>query len=698
MSSIPSRPQPPLAHKKPHELTTHGHTRVDEYYWLRDDERKDPEVLAYLKAENDYLKKVLGSTDGLQQALFQELKGRIKQDDRDVPTRRRNYWYYSRYEQGKEYPIYCRRHGSMEAPEQVILDANELARGKTYYAAAGLTVSENEQILAYADDTGSRRLYTLRFKDLRTGEHYLDAIPNVSTSLAWAADDRTIFYVKKELGTLRTHQVWRHTLGTPLDQDVLVHDEPDEAFYLRVRRSRSRELVVIDLDSTLVTESRVLSANDPHGTFRAVLAREPNHEYQIDHIDDVFYIRTNWKAKNFRLMKVKVERSSDKKAWREVIPHRNDVLLTDVLPFADYLVVGERLNALRQLRVVPRGTTNKDHPGYYIEFPEQVYVAASHDNPSTDVRSLRFAYSSPVTPDSVFEMDMETRERKLLKQDEVLGGFDPSNYATERLFVSARDGTQVPVSLVYPEGFKRDGSSPLFVYGYGSYGSSSDPYFRSGWLSLLDRGIAIAIAHVRGGQELGRGWYEDGKMFRKLNTFTDFIDVTERLVELKYAHGSKVVAEGQSAGGLLIGAVANMRPELYLAMHAGVPFVDVVTTMLDESIPLTTNEFDEWGDPANKDSYDYMLSYSPYDNVKRQDYPHLIVTTGVHDSQVQYWEPAKWVARLRTHKTDDHLLVLDVDLESGHGGASGRFKRLRRRALVYAFFLHLLGLDQPQGS
>ena len=682
-----SRPVPPIAKQVPKALTHHGHTRQDPYYWLRDDERKNPEMLAYLEAENAYTATVLEPTKALQAELFEELKGRIKKDDSSVPVRRRGYWYYTRYTGDGEYPLHCRRKGEMTADEQVMLDVNALAKGHDYFAVGARAVSENEQLLAYAEDTVSRRLYTIRVKNLATGELLPDAIPNTSGAIAWAADDATLFYVRRDPTTLRPHAVYRHVLGTDAKDDVLVHDEQDEAFYVSVGRSKSRRFVEIGNWSTLVTETLVLEAKDPAGAFRPVVPRAPEHEYDVWHQGDRFYIRTNWEAKNFRLMTAPVETSGDRATWTEVLPARDDVFLSGIELFDDFLVVGERKDGLRQLRVIDRRKGGGEH---YVAFDEAAYVAWLGDNPQFDTTTLRFEFSSPVTPDSVFEYDLVTRERKLLKQDEVLGGFDPKAYTTERFFIDARDGAKVPVTVVMPADFPKDGSRPLYQYAYGAYGYSIDPEFSATRLSLLDRGFAVAECNVRGGQELGRAWYENGKMFNKINTFTDFIDCSEALVARKFTTPDGLVAGGGSAGGLLMGAIANMRPDLYRVVYAAVPFVDVLTTMLDESIPLTTGEYDEWGNPNEKPAYDYMLSYSPYDNVKAQAYPNLIVTTGLHDSQVQYFEPAKWVAKLRATKTDDHLLLIDIDMETGHGGASGRFKKYEKTALVYAYFLYVL--------
>ncbi len=677
---------PPAAKRVDYTHTEHGVQRADPYFWLRDDERKDPKVLAYLEAENAYTKAVMKPTEALQKQLFEELKGRIKKDDSTVPTRHRGYWYYTRFEGEKEYPIYCRRKGDMEAAEEVTLDGNERAKGHDYYAIADYDISENETLLAFSEDTVSRRLYTIRVKNLATGEVLSDAVPNASGSIAWGADNKTFFYVKKHPKTLRPYQVFRHTLGTEASADVLVWEEKDEAFYVSVRRSRSHDYILINMQSTLVSEVLFIPAKTPHAAPKPVVPRAPKHEYGVAHKGEHFYIRTNSEAVNFRLVRAPVATSGDRATWEELIPAREDVLLASVTPFDDYLALSERKEGQRQIRV-RKWDGSDDH---YVAFDQDVYVAYPGGNPELDTSALRYHYGSPVTPDSIFEYDMASRTRKLLKQDEVLGGFDAKNYKTERIWVTARDGAKVPVSLVFPKDFHKDGKAPLYQYAYGSYGYSIDPWFNESRLSLLDRGFAVAIAHIRGGQEMGRQWYDNGKMFKKMNTFTDFIDVSEALIAQGYTSAEGLFAGGGSAGGLLMGAVANMRPELYKGIYAAVPFVDVVSTMLDESIPLTTGEFDEWGNPKNKDSFDYMLSYSPYDQVKKQAYPHLIITTGLHDSQVQYWEPAKWLARLRHRKTDGHHLLMDTDMDTGHGGASGRFKKLEKTAKVYAFFLYVL--------
>jgi oligopeptidase B len=674
---------PPVAKIQPKELVAHGDVRVDDYFWLK--EREHPDVIAYLEAENEYLDKMMRHTRKLQDELFEEIKGRIKPNDETVPYLLEGYYYYSRYEEGKEYAIHCRKRGDLEAPEEITLDGNRLAEGHEYFALRGLQVSSGRDILAFGSDTFGRRFYTLRFKNLVTGKMLPDVIPDVTGRLAWANDNKTLFYSRQDPETLRPYQIYRHVLGSDVGDDVLVYQEDDETFRCYVYKTKSRELIMIASSQSLSDEYRYLDATDPTGTFTLIQPRERNHEYSVDHYAGRFYFRTNWNAENFRLMESPVS-DPGKANWREVIPHREDVYLSSFEIFADFLVLSERRDALNHLRVIPwDGSQEHD-----LDFGEPAYLAYISTNTEFDTTVLRYGYSSMTTPRSVFDYDMIRREKTLMKQDEVVGGFDSSAYRTERLWATARDGTRVPISIVYPRELQRDGSSPLLLYGYGSYGASMDATFSSARLSLLERGFAYAIAHVRGGQELGRRWYEDGKLLRKKNTFNDFIDCAEYLVAEGYTSNDRLFAMGASAGGLLMGAVLNMRPDLFQGVVAHVPWVDVVTTMFDSSIPLTTSEYDEWGDPNDKEYYDTMLSYSPYDNVEAKDYPNLLVTTGLHDSQVQYWEPAKWVAKLRALKTDDNLLLLKTIMEAGHGGATGRFKRHKETALSYAFMLDLV--------
>jgi oligopeptidase B len=609
-----------------------------------------------------------------------------------VPYRHGEWYYYRRFEDGKQYPIHARKQGSLEAPEEILVDANELAEGHDFLSLRADAVSPDHQILAYAADTVGRRFYDVRFKDLATGELLPDQIPAVTGNLAWANDNRTVFYSKQDPLTLRWHQIWRHRLGTAVTTDVLVYEEPDETFSTWVFRTKSERYVMIGSAQTLASEYRYLDADRPEDQPIVFLAREREHEYDIDHLGDHFYIRTNDGARNFRLMRTPVTGTS-RENWEEVIPHREDVLVQAFELFRDYLVVTEREGGLVRLRVRPWAEPGAEH---YLDFGEPAYLAYVENNREIDSGVLRYGYTSLTTPNSVYDYDMATREKTLLKRDEVLGGFDSRNYETERIQAPARDGERIPISLVYRrDRFTRDGSAPLLLYGYGSYGYSTDAAFDAPLVSLLDRGFVYAIAHVRGGQELGRRWYEDGRLLEKKNTFTDFIDAAEHLVAEGYGDESRLYALGGSAGGLLMGAVVNMRPDLFHGVVAHVPWVDVVTTMLDDDIPLTTSEFDEWGDPKDREYYDYMLSYSPYDNVTSQSYPNLLVTTGLHDSQVQYWEPAKWVARMRARTTGDPVILLETNMEAGHGGASGRYDRYREISLDWAFLLDLARASGP---
>lgn len=680
--------QPPVADKRPVQLTIHGDTRIDNYYWLRDDSRSDPEVLSLLEAENRYTSAVMAQTEDLQRELFAEMTGRLKIEDDTVPVKRGDYFYHREFRAGGEYPIYVRRRATDAAEPEVMLDVNKLSEGHEYYTVGNWSVSPNDDLLAYAEDTVSRREYTIRVKSLETGELLDDRIERVQSDIAWANDNETFFYVVKDPQTLLPYQVWRHRVGTPRAQDELVYEERDKTFYTSVYKSRSNDFIVIAVNSTDTSEIRLIDANRPKQQPVVFLPRERGHEYRVRHVSGWFYVITNWQANDFRLMRVPESAIGGRAQWEEVIPHREGVLLQDVEVFTGHVVVSERRAGLTQLRVINR-ETGDERP---IEFQDPAYTARLHSNPEPDTTRLRFVYSSLKTPESVIEYDMETGASTLLKQDEVVGDFDPRDYRSERIMVEARDGTRVPVSLVYrPDRFEA-GKSPLYVTGYGAYGISSNPSFHTLRLSLLDRGFVYAIAHVRGGQELGRQWYEAGKLFNKRNTFTDFIDVTEGLIEQGYGAHGKIFAGGGSAGGLLMGVVANEAPSLYRGIIAHVPFVDVMTTMLDETIPLTTGEYSEWGDPREPDYYDYMLSYSPYDQVSAQDYPHMLVTTGLWDSQVQYFEPVKWVQKLRDLKTDDNLLLLHIDMETGHSGASARYERYRVDALEYAFILHVLEL------
>jgi oligopeptidase B len=679
--------QPPVAKVVSKELQKHGHVRVDNYYWLN--ERENPEVIEYLEAENEYADAVMAHAKNFEDALFEEIKGRIKQTDMSVPYKFDDYFYYTRYEEGEEYPIYCRKKESLEGAEEIMLNVNVLAEGHEFYMVRSTRVSYDKDILAFAVDTVGRRKYTIRFKNLKTGEMLQDEIQNVTSNIAWANDNKTLFYAKQDPTTLRYFQIYRHFLGTDPEKDELVYEEEDETFSSYVFRTKSKKYIMIASYQTLSSEFRYLEAAHPSGEFKVFLAREKEHEYGVDHYQDYFYIRTNYEAKNFRLMKTPVTKTA-KEYWQDVIPHRDDVLLNGFEIFKDHLVLSERIKGLINLRIIPWDGSEE----HYLQFDEPAYLAYISTNLDFNTQLLRFGYMSMTTPNSIFDYDMIKHEKELLKRQEVLGEFDSNNYKTERLHAVARDGVEVPISLAYRKGLTMDGDNPLLLYGYGSYGSSMDATFRSSRLSLLDRGFVFAIAHVRGGEELGRQWYENGKLLKKMNTFTDFIDCAEFLIDKKFTCKKKLFAMGGSAGGLLIGAIVNMRPDLFDGAVAQVPFVDVITTMLDETIPLTTSEYDEWGNPNEKKYYDYMLSYSPYDNVVEKDYPNLLVTTGLHDSQVQYWEPAKWVAKLRALKTDNNRLILKTNMEAGHGGRTGRFKRYREVAMEYAFLLDLAGIRE----
>jgi len=693
---------PPVAEKKDHIIETHGHERNDPYFWMRltdeqkvaeepDEQTKNP--LAYLEAENAYTKKILSHTEDLQEKIYEEIIGRIKQTDESVPYFQNGYWYYTKYEEGKEYPIYCRKAESLDNKEVILLNVNELAIGHEYYNVSGLSVSPNNKILAFAEDTVSRRVYTYKFKNLETGEVYGDAITGIQPGGAWANDNQTFFYTSKNPVSLLSEKVWRHKLGNNMDEDAMVYHETDPSFYIGAYKSKSQEYIIIYNSATIVSDYHILDANNPTGKFQQFSSREKKHEYSIEHFEDKWYIVSNWDATNFRLMETPVGKT-DKENWKEVLAHRDDVLLSDIDVFKDHLVVSERSNAVMNLRIIDQ----KNGGEHYLDFGEDAYVAYASTNPEFNTDQLRYVYSSLTTPTSTIDYNLNDKSKVIKKIQEVVGGHNSEDYITERHWATARDGIKIPISIVYHKSVTPSSETPLLQYAYGSYGSSTDPWFRSSRLSLLDRGFIYAITHIRGGQEMGRQWYEDGKMFNKINTFNDFIDCSKYLIAENYTSSDHLYALGGSAGGLLMGAIVNMAPELYNGVTAAVPFVDVVSTMLDETIPLTSNEFDEWGNPKNKDSYDYMLSYSPYDQVKAQDYPNLLVTTGLFDSQVQYWEPAKWVAKLRDYKTDDNILLMKTNMEAGHGGASGRFKRHKETALDFAFMLDLEGLSEENES
>jgi oligopeptidase B len=683
----------PVAKKIPKELTLHDDTRIDNYFWMRlSDDQKNAEnldsqtqdVLNYLNQENEYLEGVMSHTNELQDELYNEMVSRIKKDDQSVPVKDNGYLYYSRFEEGGDYALYCRKKIDGDGKEEIIFNGPEMAKGYAYYGIGSQSVSEDNKLMAFAIDTVSRRRYTIYFKNLATGEILTDNLSNTSGSATWANDNKTVFYTTKDPETLRADKVYKHVLGTSQDDDVLVFHEKDETFNIGVGKSKSDAFIAIYSIQTLSTEVRVLDANTPNGKWNVIQPREKNLEYSIDHYGDHFYIRTNLDAKNFRLVKTPVI-ATTKDNWVDVIPHRENVFLQGFDLFSNHLVVQERENGLRGIRIM-----NWNGGDHKMTFNDPSYLVYPTSNLDFETNILRYNYTSLTTPNSTYEYNMDTKEQVLLKQEEVLDdNFSPDNYVSERLYATARDGVKVPISLVYKKGTEKSADTPLLLYSYGSYGSSSEATFNSSRLSLLDRGFVFAIAHIRGGQEMGRDWYEDGKLLKKKNTFTDFIDSGEFLVNEGYTSSSHLYAQGGSAGGLLMGAILNMKPELWNGVVAAVPFVDVVSTMIDETIPLTTFEWDEWGDPRQKEFYDYMKSYSPYDNVEAKDYPNILVTTGYWDSQVQYWEPAKWVAKLRELKTDDNLLIMDCNMDSGHGGASGRFERYKRTALTYAFLLDL---------
>lgn len=687
----------PTANKEAHKMIKHGDTRVDDYYWMKlSDEQKlaaEPDqatqkVLDYLNSENTYREQMTSHLDSFETKLFEEIKGRIKQNDESVPYKLNGYYYITKYEEGKEYPIHTRKKGSLNGKEEVMLDVNVLAKPYEYYSVAGRSVSPDNKILVYGEDTLSRRQYTLRFKNLETGEMYDDVIANTTGGATWANDNKTVFYTRKD-AALRSYKIYKHKLGTPADSDVEVYHETDETFGTYVYKTKSKKYLIIGSYATLSSEYRILEADNPDGEFRVFQPREHKLEHDIYHYEDKWFVYTNKDgAFNFKIMTTP-EGKTAKENWTDLIAHREDVLVQSLDIFKNHLVVSERINGNRSLRVI--ANEGEEH---YINFGEDAFTSYSAGNPEFDTDILRMGYTSMTTPSSTYDYNMNTKESTLLKQQEVLGDFDQDAYDSERVYVTATDGTKVPMSIVYKKGFAKDGTRPVLLYGYGSYGSSMDPYFSSVRLSLLDRGFAYAIAHIRGGQEMGRKWYENGKFLKKKNTFTDFIDCGKYLIANNYAADDKLFAMGGSAGGLLMGAVINMEPSMWKGVVAAVPFVDVVTTMLDETIPLTTGEYDEWGNPNDEEYYHYMKSYSPYDNVEAKDYPAMLVTTGYHDSQVQYWEPAKWVAKLRDMKTDNNPLIMYCNMTTGHGGASGRFARYKETAMEYAFMLDLAGLAE----
>lgn len=687
--------KPPIAEIKPTRLEKHGDVRVDNYFWMRlSDEQKaaavkdeqTENVIAYLEAENKYYNTIVGYTNNFQEQLFQEMKGRIKEDDSSVPYKNNGYFYNTRYEVGKQYPIYSRKKGSLDAAEEILFDVNEMAKDFEYYQLGGLNVSPNNKLVVFATDTVSRRQYFLRIKNLETGKIYDDIIENTTGGSVWANDNKTIFYTKKNPVTLRSEKIFRHVLGTPTSEDVEVYHEKDDTFGTYVTKSKSKKYIIISSFATMTSESRYLDADTPTGNFTIIQPRLKNVEYNVSHYKDHFYFLTNKDgATNFKLMKTSVRQTSVAH-WEDVIPHRKETLLQDFSIFSDYLVLEERTNGLHKIRI-KRWDDTKD---YYLPFKEETYAVGVYGNPEFDTDIIRYSYNSFTSPSAVIDFNMTTKAKEIKKQQEVLGGkFKQENYKSKRVWATVRDGKKVAISLVYHKDTPLNENTPLLQYAYGSYGHTISDRFSTTRLSLLDRGFVYALAHVRGSEYLGREWYEDGKMLNKKNTFYDFIDCSQFLIDHNYTSPKHLYAMGGSAGGLLMGAIVNIKPELYHGIIAAVPFVDVVSTMLDDSIPLTTGEYDEWGNPNHKEFYDYIKSYSPYDNVAKKAYPNILVTTGFHDSQVQYWEPAKWVAKLRALKTDTNLLFLETNMETGHGGASGRFESLKETAKEYTFLLAL---------
>ncbi len=678
----------PIAAKKPKVLTAHGHERIDNYYWLND--REDQEVIDYLNAENSYKDELLAGQQSLQTQIFDEIVARIKPDDETVPYMKKGYLYSTRYRKGDEHPIHVRKKGGADGTEEIMLDVNELAKPYEYYAVGSREVSPDNSMLVYGEDTLSRRIYTLRFKNLLTGETLPDAIENTAGNVVWAKDNQTVFYTRKD-ETLRPFKVFRHKLGTPVENDVEVFHESDPTFYTYIYTSKNEDYIIIHSAATLTTEAQYLKSDTPTGKFKTFEPRnrDAKLEYELDFADGMWYIKTNKDAVNFKIVTTPFGKTSQGN-WKDLVPARDDAFVEGMELFKKYIVVSERIGGIVKQRILPRQSLNMgvltDH---HIDFGEDAYLSYTSTNYDYDSPVVRVGFTSMTTPNSVYDYDVNSKKLTLLKQQEVIGDFDPANYTSERINIPARDGKMVPLSVVRHKDTPLDGTAPLLLYAYGSYGNSMDPYFSSVRLSLLDRGFVYVVAHIRGGQELGKQWYEDGKLLKKINTFNDFIDAGKWLTSNKYAASDQLYAMGGSAGGLLMGAVINMDPDMWAGVIAAVPFVDVVTTMLDETIPLTTGEFDEWGNPKDETYYRYMLSYSPYDQVEAKAYPNLMVTTGLHDSQVQYWEPAKWVAKLRDMKTDDNQLILHTNMSTGHGGASGRFERYKETAMEYAWLLQL---------
>ena len=678
---------PPTAKIIPHTIEKHGHVRTDNYYWMN--KRENPEVLDYLNKENEFYQQETAHTKEFQKTLFEEMKARIKEDDESVPYYYNGYFYITRFEKGKDYPIHSRKNGSLTAAEEIMFDCNEMAVGHTYFSLSGLSVSEDNQWIAFGTDTVSRRQYTIQIKNLRTGEILPVKLENTTAGSTWASDNKTLFYSRNDEVTLRSDTIFKHKLGTDSENDKIVFHEKDETFDVSVYKSKSKKYLIISSSSTLTTEYRTVLSATPDAKFIIFQKRSRGLEYAISHYGNSFYIVTNKdKATNFKVMKTDEDKTS-KENWVDLIPHREDVLLEDIDIFAAYLVVSERSNGLNTIRIMPWNGKGE----YYLPFESETYTAMTTINLDFDTEILRYSYQSLATPSSAIDFNMRTKEKTILKEHEVLGGkFDKNNYVEERIWATAKDGTQIPISLIYKKGMVKNGANPFLLYAYGSYGATMDCYFSSVRLTLMDRGFIYAIAHIRGGEDLGRPWYENGKLMKKKNTFTDFIDCSKHVIAQNYTSPKHLYAEGGSAGGLLMGAIVNSAPELYNGVIAQVPFVDVVTTMLDETIPLTTGEYDEWGNPNKKRYYNYMLSYSPYDNVKVQEYPNMYISTGLHDSQVQYWEPAKWIAKLRVLKTDNNQLYLDTNMEAGHGGASGRFEAIKEIAKEFSFLLDLEGI------
>ena len=681
---MPKSTQPPIAKIIPKKLEKFNDVRIDNYFWLN--ERENPEVIDYLHKENEYYQKMTAHIKVFQQELFDEMKSRIKEDDESVPYCYNGYYYITRYEKGKDYPIYSRKKESLLAEEEIMFDCNLLAQGHAYFQLGGLSISPDNKWATFAIDTTGRRIYSLKIKNLETNEILNDLIENSTGESTWANDNKTIFYTNQDKITLRSDKIFRHKIGTDSVDDVLVYEEKDDTFHVDVSKEKSKKYIVITSSSTVTTECRILLADEPDGKFVVFQKRKRGLEYDIAHYDDCFYVLTNRDgATNFKLMKTP-ENATAKENWTELIPHRDEVLLEDIEIFKNFLVLEERSNGLNKIKIIPWN----GEEAYYLPFESETYTAYTTANIDFDTDVLRYSYQSMTTPSSVIDFNMKTKTKDIKKEQQVLGGnFDKNNYIEERIWASAKDGTKIPISMVYKKDRQKDGNNPLLLYAYGSYGHAMDAAFSTTRLSLLDRGFIFAIAHVRGGEDLGRQWYEDGKLLKKKNTYTDFIDCSQFVIQEKYTSPKHLYAEGGSAGGLLMGVVANLAPELYHGIIAQVPFVDVVTTMLDETIPLTTGEYDEWGNPNVKKYYDYMRSYSPYDNLKKQKYPNMYVSTGLHDSQVQYWEPAKWVAKLRTLKIDTSVLFLDTNMDAGHGGASGRFEAIKELAKEYSFLLDL---------